>query len=180
MTNQVRLEGLWRDHAPTLFGFAVRRTMSRDDAWDVVAEVYVVACRRIDDIPEGAAARLWLFGTARKVLSNQSRSKRRYRDLAERAAAESQQDSIPDGGPLDDVVRTALERLSPGDRELVLLTTWDGLDPSEVSALLALPPGTVRVRLHRARSRLRRHLADLGLATQIGDEDAPAIQGVNR
>lgn len=174
VSDQVRLEALWRDHAPAIYGYAVRRTPSSDDAWDVVAEVFLIAWRRIEVVPQGDEARLWLFGTARHVLRNLSRSKRRFRDLATKAANEAGlAESLP-YDPLSPVVRRALERLSDGDRELVLLTVWDDLSPAEAASVLGLSPGTVRVRLHRARSRLREHLADLGVTTHLDDPSAHA------
>jgi RNA polymerase sigma factor (sigma-70 family) len=140
----------------------------------VVAEVFLIAWRRSVSVPEGAEARLWLFGTARRVLANLARSNRRSRDLAARAAAEARLGQPSPSDPISPVVWRALERLSDSDRELVLLTVWDDLGPAEAASVLGLSPGTVRVRLHRARSRLREHLADLGVATQPEDPSAHA------
>jgi RNA polymerase sigma-70 factor (ECF subfamily) len=61
-----------------------------------------------------------------------------------------------------EVVRHALAKLPDEDRELMQLTCWEGLDPSQIAVVLNVPPGTVRSRLSRARARLRVELADLG------------------
>ena len=53
-----------------LLAYAVRRVADPADAADVVAETYLVAWRRLDDVPAGACARPWLFGVARRVLAN--------------------------------------------------------------------------------------------------------------
>ena len=52
-----------------LLAYAVRRVADPADAADVVAETYLVAWRRLDDVPAGADARPWLFGVARRVLA---------------------------------------------------------------------------------------------------------------
>jgi predicted DNA-binding protein (UPF0251 family) len=69
--------------------------------------------------------------------------------------------SITTGLPSEDIeeVRQALARLSADDRELLLLTNWEGLSPTEVAVAMGIPAGTVRSRLHRARQQLRRQLA---------------------
>ncbi len=56
-------------------------------------------------------------------------------------------------------MRAALEQLSPEDRELVTLIAWEGLTPAQAATALGLSPGTARVRLHRARTRLRAALS---------------------
>ena len=60
-----------------MLGYALRRTDNTDDAADVLAETFLVAWRRPDEIPPGPQARLWLYGTARRVLANQRRAERR-------------------------------------------------------------------------------------------------------
>jgi DNA-directed RNA polymerase specialized sigma24 family protein len=70
-----------------------------------VSEVFLTAWRRLDDVPEGDAARIWLYATARKVIANQRRSARRRLALQERLAREPaavQQEPTPSGS--DDLV----------------------------------------------------------------------------
>ena len=57
-------------------------------------------------------------------------------------------------------LRRALARLTPGDREVLLLVTWEGLTPAETAIALGIPPGTARSRLHRARALMRELLED--------------------
>lgn len=70
--------------------------------------------------------------------------------------------SMPSSSEVSEVVDAdlgrALRRLSSLDREVLTLTIWDGLTPEEVGRILEVPAGTVRVRLYRARARLRRLL----------------------
>jgi DNA-directed RNA polymerase specialized sigma24 family protein len=66
-------------------------------------------------------------------------------------------------------VNEALARLSADDRELITLTAWEGLSPTEIAAVLDIDPGTARVRLHRARRRFKKFLDDdIGMKRKIG------------
>jgi DNA-directed RNA polymerase specialized sigma24 family protein len=72
-----RFEELYAAHHASLLGYALRRTANTDDAADVLAETFLAAWRRLDDVPPGPQARLWLYGTARRVLANQRRGELR-------------------------------------------------------------------------------------------------------
>jgi RNA polymerase sigma factor (sigma-70 family) len=56
---------------------------------------------------------------------------------------------------LSAALREALATLEPADREVVLLSAWEQLEPKEIAEMLGMPAGTVRWRLHRARSALQ-------------------------
>lgn len=133
----------------------VRRRTTRD-VDDLVAETYVVAWRRRSDLPAIDLRRAWLFGVARNLLHADRRRQRREGDLVEELAddpARAAQPS-PAAGPGGQVVRAALGRLTPKEREVLLLTSWDCLTPAEVAVVLGVRPSTARVRLHRARQAL--------------------------
>lgn len=68
----------------------------------------------------------------------------------------------PDASATAQLVTAAMARLEDEDRELLRLTNWEGLSPTEIAIAAGIPAPTVRTRLHRARSRLRRELAQLG------------------
>ncbi len=127
-------------------------------AEDVVAEVFVVCWRRFDEIPADPLP--WLLGVARHVLATLRRSEHRrealHRRLANEDCGAAEEGFAPAG---DSILAAALERLSDGDRELLLLIAWEGLSAAEVAAALGLRPATARVRLMRARRRLRGELA---------------------
>ena len=151
-----RFEAIYDPNAPAVLAFALRRLVDPGDAAEVVAEVFTIAWRRLDDIPAGSDARLWLFGTARFVVQNERRRRRRTEALAQRLRTELlARPLLVDEPGSSGRVRTALERLSADDRELLMLTGWDGLTPSQAATVLGAPADVVRVRLHRARNRLR-------------------------
>ncbi len=125
---------------------------------DVVAEVFVVCWRRFDEIPADPLP--WLLGVARHVLATLRRAEHRREALHVRLLhSETSTEQSPVRGGGDGVLGAALERLSEGDRELLLLVAWEGLSTSEVASVLELRPSTTRVRLMRARRRLRVELA---------------------
>jgi RNA polymerase sigma factor (sigma-70 family) len=119
-------------------------------------EVFVVACRRLDDVPEQALP--WLLACARRVLANHRRGSTRARALAERLSG-AIGDAEPDPGQ-SNALAAALARLQDRDRELLLLTAWEGLDLGEAARVIGCSRGAAGVRLYRARKRLRRLLDD--------------------
>jgi RNA polymerase sigma factor (sigma-70 family) len=158
---RAHFEQLFRDTRTSLLAYVMRRSQSAEDAADVLAQTYLVAWERLDAIPAGEQARLWLFGVARNLLL-QGASRRRSRDaLVERLASELRSAQLPHATAEDErssVLRAALDTLSERDREIVMLTAWEGLTPKQIAAVMGTPVNVVRVRLHRARTRLRRDL----------------------
>jgi RNA polymerase sigma-70 factor (ECF subfamily) len=159
-----RLEELHAAHYGAVRAYALRRT-DPHAAQEVVAEVFVVAWRRLDDVPTDALP--WLFGVARRVLANQRRGAARrdalHDRLAEQAAIETP--SPPTRDPLDRLagdaahVHAALARLTDRDREALLLVAWEGLEPAVAARAYGCSRATFAVRLHRARRRLAAALA---------------------
>ncbi len=96
-----RFERLYAEHGRAVLAYAVRRSIDAQDGADVVAETFLVAWRRLDDVPPGEAARLWLYGVARRVLANRQRSERRRERLAERLRRElpAALEGVPPPGP---------------------------------------------------------------------------------
>lgn len=157
VTDDDGFEAMYAAHYDDLLRFALRRVTEPADAADVVADVWLVAWRRRADLPGVLEQRLWLFGVARRVLANHRRGELRRSRLADelRGALER----IPRPTPASDgPVADALAALAPADRDLVSLVAWEGLTPREVAVVLGCTPAAARVRLHRARKRLRGHL----------------------
>ncbi len=110
-------------------------------------------------MPEAALP--WLLGTARFLLANASRGQRRADLHLARSLSLDPPSLAPDhaeGVAERDRVLAALRQLAPADRELLLLTAWEGLDAAAAAQVVGCSPATARVRLHRARRRLRTHL----------------------
>jgi len=157
---QERFRTIYDDNYDLIRGYALRRTATADDAADVVADTFLAAWRRLDDVPEGERARLWLYGTARKVLANHYRGQHRQRRLADRLESDRPpvNGALVGDGPDPDRISAAFGRLSPADRDLLILVGWEELDPGQIAAVLGCVRATARVRLHRARKRFAKAL----------------------
>ena len=155
-----RFEAVYTATFAHLLGYALRRCDCPEDAADVVAETFAIAWRRLDSVPPGDQARLWLYGVARNVLANQRRGAARRADLSAALAAEVT--GFYEQRSEDDAVRRAFRTLPADDRELLSLVAWEGLDHGEIAVLLRCSRNAVRIRLHRARKRLNSALASAG------------------
>lgn len=155
-----RLRDVFIETYPDILAFAARRCDSLEDAEDVVAETFAVACRRLEDLPGGNETRLWLFGTARLIMLAQQREGRRGRSAIWRLARQLPSWWRDETSEVDDRdrVRRALTQLSARDREVLQMHVWDGLAASEIAAILEVSTPTIWKRLQRARDRLAEQL----------------------
>lgn len=164
MTDKARFEQIYDDYSGLILAYAARRTGNIEDATDVVAETFTVAWRRISDVPPGEQARPWLYGVARRTLGNQRRTigRRSRLDKKLRSEASSFVVDPAEMEPERASTHAVLARMSDGDRELLTLSAWDGLDSNDLARVLGCSPATARVRLHRARRRFERKYFDGG------------------
>lgn len=154
-----RFRALYEANYTQILGYALRRCSDPEDAADVVSETFLTAWRRLDVVPP-EEARLWLYGTARRVLANQRRGSRRRRQLGERLREDLSQFGAPaaeNDGRMSHVAR-AFARLSDRDREIIALAAWEGLGAAGLGRVLGCSESAARIRLHRARVRLGRYL----------------------
>ncbi|MBB5774335.1 RNA polymerase sigma factor [Nonomuraea jabiensis] len=154
-----RFEALCLACYPAIHRYALRRTDSVDDVADLIAETFLAAWRRLDDVPDGDAALLWLYGVARRVLANHRRGESRRSALAARLRDELAvgQETAP-ADPRTDALRAAFDALSPADREVLALAGWEGLTGPQIATVLGCSSTAARLRLHKARKRLARLL----------------------
>jgi len=158
-----RFAAIYERHCEPVLGYALRRTANGEDAADVVAETFLTAWRRIDDLPEGDGARLWLYGVARRVLANHHRGERRRSELGDRLRQDlAGVHADPEYTGELATVAAAFRALPDADRELLGLVGWEGLDPKGIAAVLGCSPNAVRIRLHRARRRFAAELEHRG------------------
>ena len=143
-----RFERIYEQHRDAVRAY-VRRRAPESLVEDVVADVFVVCLRRIDDVPRDALP--WLYGVARKTLANERRKRARV--------APADPGIVYEPGPSGDAgLAAAFARLSGDDREVLRLVAWEGLAPREAARVLGCSPVAARVRYHRAKSRLRAEL----------------------
>ncbi|GAA3151147.1 RNA polymerase sigma factor [Planomonospora alba] len=157
--------GLFDRHADEIHRYAARRLDDASMADDVTAETFLVAFRkraRYDlSRPD---ARPWLYGIASNLVSGHRRAEtRRLKALArqapERAAGfEERSAERVTAGLLRPALAAALAELGSAERELLLLVAWAELTYEEAAEALGIPIGTVRSRLSRTRTKIRRLL----------------------
>ncbi|MFC7877572.1 RNA polymerase sigma factor [Isoptericola sp. NPDC057391] len=151
-----RLSALWGADAVRVQAYLWRHT-DPDTAQDVLSETFLVAWRRLDDVPEPALP--WLLVVARNLVRNAHRAARRRRTLADELAALAASAPLPEAAPEAlaverDALLRGLARLGEREREANLLVAWDGLAPSAAADVAGCSTATFQVRLHRARRRL--------------------------
>ena len=168
-----RFDALFTAYGRDIVAYCGWRASSPTDAQDAAADVFLTAWRRLDSVPEGDAARVWLYATARRVLANQRRSRRRHVALQERLAAEPTA-AAPEPDSEAALVHEALLRLGARDREVLLLAEWEGLTPAQIGAVVGCLAVTARGRLHRARRRFRAVFDELGPEGRVS-RDRPLL-----
>lgn len=127
----------------------------------MVAETFAIVWRRLDSVPEAEPA-AWLFGTARKVLAGRRRRELRQDQIAERLEGAATMHEVEiDETPGSSPVLAALAALNESDREALLLAAWEGLNSRDAAVVLGCSRAAFRIRLHRARWRLREQMSRL-------------------
>lgn len=152
----------------------VRRRCDADRAEDVTAQAFLVAWRRVAELPTRADdARAWLFGIARNCLLNDHRGRRRQEALAVRIKTVS---SLGTADALDETVArrvdlgAAWNRLDPGQQEVLGLAVFEQLASPQAGAVLGISATAFRLRLSRARAALRNHLDGTPATTPTMEE----------
>jgi RNA polymerase sigma factor (sigma-70 family) len=156
---------LFRRHAPHIQRYVTRR-LGPDAADDIVAETFLLAFRHRDRYDQDRAdARPWLYGICTNLIGRHRRAEvRQYRALAKTGTdpvTESFTDRVDErvsAGMASREIAAALARLSAELRDTLLLAAWSDLSYEEIATALGVPVGTVRSRLNRARSKLRKTL----------------------
>jgi RNA polymerase sigma-70 factor (ECF subfamily) len=149
-----------------LYNGMVQILRSESEAEDVVQDAFVLAFTKLRSFKGNSAFFTWLYRIAYNVAI--TRLRRRKPTVPLDGADENGRLDFPDSGPSPDdriqkheqavQLNQAMARLSQEHRAILILREMDELDYDAISEILDLPIGTVRSRLHRARTRLREHL----------------------
>jgi RNA polymerase sigma factor (sigma-70 family) len=157
-------EAFYRQHVDAVQRFVVRRIGDRDRAADLTTEVFLAAVGAADDYRPGRGAPgAWLYGIARNVLAaehrRQGRELRAMRRLAGRRPLDADDvarwDERIDAEARARTLYRAMGRLTVRERAVVELVSLDGLTVQDAARVLGVRPVTARMRLSRARRRLR-------------------------
>ena len=150
---------LFDRHFKAVHRYLARR-VGRDRADDLASQTFTVAfARRTTFRTDATDARPWLLGIATNLLMNERRAEQRSLEAVDRLQAQPARPGagLADDG-LDHEVAAALAELDPDQRDVLLLFAWGELSYEEIAAALGIPLGTVRSRMSRARSHVRRRL----------------------
>ena len=175
-----RFAGIFTAHYRAIDGYCVRRLGA--DGHDVSASTFTEAFRVRDRFDPGRAdARPWLYGIASNLLRHHRRRERnRWRAYARSDPARPSTfdaDARVDAQLLGTRLASALSETPVPDRDALLLFAWADLTYEQIAEALAVPVGTVRSRIARARGRLRTALADV--AVDLAPLDiSPELSGV--
>lgn len=154
-----RFEEFYVQHYPAIYAYVHRRLVGLGaEVADVVAEVFSIAWRRLDEVPDPPEDRLWLYAVARRCVAHARRSGWRRWRLQSRLFQEARADPGRSEEAQVSLVRDAMERLRPVDCEVLKLVMWEGLTHAEAAQVLGCSVNAVAVRLHKARKRLQAEL----------------------
>jgi RNA polymerase sigma-70 factor (ECF subfamily) len=155
---------LYTRHVDAVFGFAVRRCRNPEDVADLVSTVFLEMFSAAGSYDRRRGeVRVWLLGIAARCLANQRRSEHRRSELVARlgTAPELRGDeherveAMLDAARLVPSVERALAALTDAEQDLFLLVAHDGLSVADAARALGLTPVAGRMRLARARRKLR-------------------------
>lgn len=155
-----------------IFNFAYRYCNDRQEAEDLTQEVFIKAYRNLAGFRGESKFSTWLFQITKNQAINRVRMlSRRMRfhmrsnvnsegeDLIDRVASENPgQHELVQGREEQKVVQRAIQRLAPSFRVALILRDIEDLSYEEIGSILELPEGTVKSRIHRARSELKKLL----------------------
>jgi RNA polymerase sigma-70 factor (ECF subfamily) len=169
---------LFDDCARAVYNLGYRLTGNWSTAEEVVSLTFLEAWRKKAKVdPDGESLRPWLLGIAVNVTRNLSRAERRHEAALSRLPPPSPVADFADelAGRIDDTaelrrVIEAVATLRRGERELIALCIWSGLDYTEAARALGVPVGTVRSRLSRARRKVSVLLAATDVGTDAGTD----------
>lgn len=136
-----------------------RRRTGEDAVEDAVEDTFLVAWRKMDEIPLGEQTLPWLYGVAFRVLTHHWRSASRRKRLGQKIASFG----VAAVSPPEDVVilrqesrqlLDALATLNGTDQEILRLTAWEDLTHAEIAVTLGITVGAVRQRFYAAKRKL--------------------------
>ena len=159
------LAAVYREHGAALLGYLHRAFGRVEPAEDLLQETLLRLARRPEPLLDAAKPRAWLFSVARKVGLTALRRRKPTEPLPAELPATPAGSGVP-ANPALERMRAAIDRLPSPCRETLVLRLSGELSYEEIAAVLNVPVGTVRSRLHHAVRALR-----AALTTQRGAGD---------
>ncbi len=146
---------LFDRYAPRIHAAALKRGLSQADAADAVQQTFVHVHQGRSEFRPGAPVRPWIYTVAFNVMRDLGRRVSSQSRLKERFAAEPMHAPEQAKKESDTRLRDALDKLSPPQREVLVLHYFEEMSFSDIAQMLGAGEGAVRVRAHRAYEKLR-------------------------
>jgi RNA polymerase sigma factor (sigma-70 family) len=171
-------EAFYRQHVEAIQGFVARRVGDRERAADLTAEIFLAAIGAAHRYrPERGSPKAWLYGIAQNVVAIDRRRAGRERAREERLRGSAlldegdaaEIDARIDAAAAQRHLYEAMERLSEPERAVLELVVVDELSLAEAAASAGVRPVTARVRLHRARRKLRAELEAAATRSNVNE-----------
>jgi RNA polymerase sigma-70 factor (ECF subfamily) len=155
----VEFTALVHRHGDAIRGFLWRRASGLDAGVsaveDIEAEVWATAWQKRELLPDNEAAQLpWLFAVARNTAANHIRKTVNRRNKIATIFSSVPASSAEAIVLADDDLQAAFNVLTPGEKEVMTLSVWEGLGPNAIAEVLAITPNAVSLRLHKARQKI--------------------------
>jgi RNA polymerase sigma-70 factor, ECF subfamily len=159
---QQRFRTLYEAHRREVLSYCGRR-VSAADAADACAETFLVAWRRLEQVPPPPRSLPYLYGVAARVIANQRRTVRNRARLRERLSVlgvspPAEPSLLYLQSEQDQRVIAALRRLDQKDQEILMLDAWENLPREEIAELMGMTRTAINQRIHRSHQRLARLL----------------------
>lgn len=158
-----------RDYSPVLLRYLLRQVGDEDVAQDLLQETLLGIAKGLGRFEHRASIKTWVFAIASRVVATHLRRPERVHrivDIETIADVDDGQVSVEDSLEFDEMnqcVREVIDSLPPDYRSALILHDLEGMGCAQTASVLGISPGAVRVRIHRARGRLK-----LALAKQCG------------
>ncbi len=149
---------VYTEHLPAISRYLARR-VERQHVEDLAADVFAVAWRKRDSVTAGEELP-WLYRIAANLVANH---RRKQAASVSFIASLRPADSAPAADEIviaDQQLAAAWKQLKPRDREVLALSAFEELSPTEIAAALRISANAVSIRLHRARKTLAGLLTD--------------------
>ena len=154
---------LWKSHSTNVLNLAFRMLKNRDEAEDVLMDIFVSVPGKIKKFRGESALSTWLYRLTVNECLMRLRSKKRHAELEEEhidlvtdSALGSKHEEQKDYDP--ELLEIGLSKLSAETRSMLWLKDAEGLDVKDLAEIYKMPEGTVKARLSRARTFVRNYL----------------------
>lgn len=161
---------IYARYEQAIFRFAYRMLGNREDANDIRQETFLRAYRAMPAFRGDCSLQTWLFRVCANLCRSHARSRSYHESYCRWAAAEGSPEShreradpaaLVDRSHTTAIIRQALRSLPPAQRELIVWREYEELSCEQIAGILGCAPATVRVKLFRARRRLKERVESL-------------------